>query len=67
MKTTDRLYEAAKSMFAAIGVLCAMTLFAGGISVVEPHAGWSTFVSGALWIGGPLAIGLNRYFNGSAG
>jgi hypothetical protein len=57
----SKVFEAAKSGFAAVGVLFAATVVSGGVTAVEPHAGWTTFGSAALWIGLPLIVAVNRY------
>ena len=61
MAEKGRCFEAAKSGFAAVGVLFAATVVSGGVTAVEPHGGWATFGSGALWIGLPLIVAVNRY------
>jgi hypothetical protein len=58
---TSRIFEAAKSAFAAIGMLFVATVASGGVTAVEPHGGWTTFVSGALWIGLPIIVGISHY------
>jgi len=54
-------FEAAKSGFAAVGLLFAASVVSGGVTPIEPHGGWTTFVSGALWLGLPLVVAINRY------
>jgi hypothetical protein len=56
-----RSFEAAKSGFAAVGLLFAASVVSGGVTPIEPHGGWATFVSGALWLGLPLVVAVNRY------
>ena len=61
MAEKGRAFEAAKSGFAAVGVLFAATVESGGVTPVDPHGGWTTFGSGALWIGLPIIVAVNRY------
>jgi hypothetical protein len=56
-----RGFKAAQSGFAAVGVLFTATAVSGGVTAVDPHGGWTTFGSGALWIGLPLIVAVNRY------
>jgi hypothetical protein len=56
-----RAFEASKSGFAAVGLLFAASVVSGGVTPIEPNAGWTTFFSGALWIGLPLIVAVNRY------
>jgi hypothetical protein len=56
-----RAFEAAKSGFAAVGLLFAAAVVSGGVTPIEPDAGWALFGSGALWIGLPLIVAVNRY------
>jgi len=58
---TGRAFESAKSGFAAVGLLFAAAVASGGVTPIEPHEGWTTFVSGALWLGLPLVVAVNRY------
>ena len=58
---TGRAFEAAKSGFAAVGVLFSAAVVSGGVTPIEPHGGWATFFSGALWLGLPLFVAVNRY------
>ena len=61
MAENGRGFKAAKSGFAAVGVLFTATAVSGGVTAVDPHGGWTTFGSGALWIGLPLIVAVNRY------
>jgi len=54
-------FEAAKSGFAAVGLLFAAAVVSGDVTPIEPHGGWTTFFSGALWLGLPLVVAVNRY------